>query len=321
MKELLHLLKQGNRSALLAAVTNALVSFVKGITYLFTGNVAMFAETLHSLGDAANQLFVFTGSALSKKRPTKRFPKGFGRVVNLVLLGAVIVVGIMAYETIKEGVSHIFQPSRATGFWLNLIVLLSCTFLESLVLVRAMREIVDEANIKVRGMMLFPAALKHLKSAKAATKLVFMEDSVATGGGLLAALSVVISHFTSFHQAEGIASILIGIMMFIVVGEVFLDNAAGVIGKSDEGMHLEVGQRIMSDPEVRDIKALTVIKEGDTFHVNAEIELDSSLTLAEIDDIRSRIEEAVFQIKSVTDVLITFDEDDAILDWEHGDGR
>jgi cation diffusion facilitator family transporter len=321
LKEFFQLLKQGNKSALTAAVVNALVSLVKGVTYIFTGNVAMFAETLHSLGDALNQLFVFTGSALSKKSPTKRFPKGFGRVVNLVLLGAVIVVGIMAYETIKEGISHIIHPSESTGFLLNLLVLLGCTFLESTVLVKAMKEITHEAGVQATGLKLFPAAIKNLKSANAATKLVFMEDSVATGGGLLAALAVVISHFTPFHQAEGIASILIGLMMFIVVGEVFLDNAAGAIGESDEGMHLQVGQLIMSDPDVKDIQVLTVLKEGDSFHVDAEVELDSSLTLAEIDQIRERIEDSVMTFPHVSDVLITFDEVDSVTDWEYGDGR
>ncbi len=41
-----------------------------------------------------------------------------------------------------------------------------------------------------------------------------MEDLVATGGGVLALIAVFISRFTPFHQAEGIASILIGLMMF-----------------------------------------------------------------------------------------------------------
>ncbi|MBC1521774.1 cation diffusion facilitator family transporter [Listeria aquatica] len=321
MKEFFQLLKHGNTSALTAAIVNGIVSLVKGITYFFTGNVAMFAETLHSLGDAANQLFVFTGSALSKKRPTKKFPKGFGRIVNLVLLFAVIVVGIMAYETVKEGISHIFHPAESTGFLINLIVLLACTALESTVLLKAMREIVAESGEEASGFKIIPAAVRNLKSAKAATKLVFMEDSVATAGGLLAAIAVVISHFTPFHQAEGIASILIGLLMFIVVGEVFLDNAGGAIGKSDEGMNLQVGQRIMSDPDVRDIQVLTVIKEGDTFHVDAEVELDTTLTLAEIDDIRDRIEDDVLKIKGVSDVVITFDEVDNTLDWQYGDGR
>src|SRR5690625_2558966 len=108
------LFKKGNKSALIAAIVNTIISIIKGVAYFFTGNVAMFAETMHSLGDAANQYFVYIGSALSKKMPTDRFPNGFGRLVNLVLLGAVLIVGIMSYETIKEGFLHILNPVEST---------------------------------------------------------------------------------------------------------------------------------------------------------------------------------------------------------------
>ncbi|EUJ44568.1 cation diffusion facilitator family transporter [Listeria riparia] len=321
MKELFQLLKEGNKSALTAAIVNVLVSVIKGVTYIFTGNVAMFAETLHSLGDAANQFFVFVGSALSKKRPTKRFPNGFGRVVNLVLLGAVLVVGIMAFETIKEGISHIFHPTESTGFVINLVVLAVCTTLESFVLVKAMREITHDAGLESHGMNLFKDSIANFGKAKAATRLVFLEDSVATGGGLLAMIAIIISHYTPYHQAEGIASALIGIMMFIVVGKVFLDNAAGAIGESDEGMQVQIGQLVMSDSDVQDIQVIKVLKEGDFYHVDVEVELNPALTLAEVDDIKDRLEERILQVPHVVDVLVSFDEDDAIRNWEYGDGR
>ena len=107
MRDFLILLKEGNKPSLLAAIVNTIIAILKGIAFFLTGNVAMFAETMHSIGDAANQFFVFIGSALSKKAPTPKFPNGFGRLVNLVCLGAVIIVGIMSYETIKEGWHHI----------------------------------------------------------------------------------------------------------------------------------------------------------------------------------------------------------------------
>ncbi|EAG3019461.1 TPA_asm: cation diffusion facilitator family transporter, partial [Listeria monocytogenes] len=86
-------------------------------------------------------------------------------------------------------------------------------------------------------------------------------------------------------------------------------------------MHLTVGQLVMSDPDVRDIQVLTVLKEGDVFHVDVEVELDPMLTLAEVDDIKDRLEESIGKLRGVADVLISFDEDDAIRNWEYGDGR
>ena len=115
MNEILRLLKGGNKPSLLAGIVNAVIAILKAIAYVLTGNVAMFAEMLHSLGDAANQFFVFVGSALSKKAPTPKFPNGFGRVVNLVCLGAVIIVGIMSYEAVKEGWHHVINPAETKG--------------------------------------------------------------------------------------------------------------------------------------------------------------------------------------------------------------
>jgi cation diffusion facilitator family transporter len=316
MGEILQLLKRGNKSAMLAAIINTIISIIKGAAFMFTGNVAMFAETMHSLGDAANQFFVFVGSALSKKAPTEKFPNGFGRLVNLVLLGAVLIVGIMAFETIKEGYHHVVHPTKSGGFMINILVLAVSTILETFVLFKAMKEILHDLEIEANGLGVFTKSLANLGKAKPATKLVFMEDLVATLGGLLAISAVVISHFTKFHQIEGLASILIGALMFFVVGKVFLDNAAGVIGQADEEMENKIGALVMEDPDVKDIQEITVIKEGEDLHVELEIEVDPRLTVAAADDIKDRLEEKIMAEKGVVDVTIEIDEEDGVMTWQ-----
>jgi len=316
MGEILQLLKRGNKSALLAAIINTIISIIKGVAFMFTGNVAMFAETMHSLGDAANQFFVFIGSALSKKAPTERYPNGFGRLVNLVLLGAVLIVGIMAFETIKEGYHHVVHPTESGGFIINLLVLAVATLLEMFVLFKAMKEILHDIEVKASGFQVFTQSFANLGKAKPATKLVFMEDLVATIGGLLAIMAVVISHLTAFHQIEGLASMLIGAMMLFVVGKVFLDNAAGVLGQADEEMENKIGTLVMEDPDVKDIQGLTVIKEGEDLHVELEIEVDPRLTVAAADDIKDRLEEKIMAEKGVVDVTIEFDEEDEVMSWQ-----
>src|SRR6185437_6950734 len=130
MRDILKLLKEGNKPSLLAAIVNTVIAILKAIAFFFTGNVAMFAEMMHSIGDAANQFFVYIGSSLSKKAPTPRFPNGFGRLVNLVCLGAVIIVGILSYETIIEGWHHIQHPTESSGVAITLSVLAIAIILE-----------------------------------------------------------------------------------------------------------------------------------------------------------------------------------------------
>jgi cation diffusion facilitator family transporter len=315
MGELFFLLKKGNKSAMTAAIVNTIIAIAKGVAFMITGNVAMFAETMHSIGDAANQFFVFIGSALSKKAPTDRYPNGFGRLVNLVLLGAVLIVGIMAYETIIEGYHHILHPTESGGFLINIGVLGFALILELFVLYKAMKEVMHEVGEDAKGLSVIFKSFAHLGRAKPATKLVFMEDLVASSGGLLAIIAVVIAHFTGILWVEGAASILIGLMMFFVVGRVFLDNAAGVLGRADEEMEEKIGLLVMADPDVKDIQSLAVIKEGEDLHVELEIEIDPNLTIAAADDIKDRLLEKIIAEKGVTDVTIEFDEEDGVRTW------
>lgn len=310
------LLRKGNKSALMASIVNTIIAIIKGVAYFFTGNVAMFAETMHSLGDAANQFFVYVGSALSKKMPTERFPNGFGRLVNLVLLGAVIIVGIMSYETIKEGYLHILQPTESTGIVINISVLGVAFLLEFYVLYKAMKEVLHETNTKATGVQAFFKSFSALRRAKPATKLVFMEDLVATLGGIIAIIGILLAYFAGWHAAEGIASIIIGLMMFYVVGRVFLDNARGVLGETDDELEEKIAQFVLSNPEIKDIKTLYAMKEGEDYHIEMKLEIAPSLTVDEATDIKDKIESKILEIKGVTDVIIEFEEDDGIESFD-----
>ncbi|WP_406945860.1 cation diffusion facilitator family transporter [Halobacillus sp. SY10] len=320
MRELFVLLKKGNKPALWASIINATISLIKGIAYFITGNVAMFAEMMHSIGDMANQFFVFIGSALSKKAPTDKFPNGFARLVNLVLLGAVIIVGILAYETIKEGIHHILHPPEAGSWlWLNLTVLGVAAILESFVLYKAMKEVVkDIGQENVKGMEVVKVSLANLGGAKPATKLVFLEDMVATAGALIAMISILIATYTPFHTAEGYASVIIGVMLFYVVGRIFLDNAAGVLGVADEEMEKKIGEFVFEHPEVRDIKKLMVMKEGEELHVELKLEFDPEMSIETIDHVLDGIEKKILNQRGVTEVIIESDKDDDQLSWDPG---
>ncbi|WP_342462826.1 cation diffusion facilitator family transporter [Ureibacillus sp. FSL K6-8385] len=318
MRELARLLKNGNKPSFIAALVNLFLGIIKGIAYFFTGNVAMFAEMMHSLGDAANQFFVFVGSALSKKAPTIQFPNGFGRVVNLVCLGAVIIVGILSYETVREGLHHVLHPvKQSDGILLALGVLLIGIIMESFVLHKAAKEILHETGVSASVFGSIPKSAVYLKRAKPATKLVWMEDAVATSGNVLAFLAIVIAYFTGFHELEGIVSMIIGTMMFFVVGRVFLDNARGVIGETDEEMLIHIGNLVMKDPHVKDIERLEVVKEGEFLHVELIAETNPTLSLEYLDQVRDHLVELILAQKGVTKVMIAFDKEDNITEWNH----
>lgn len=310
------LLKHGNKSSLIASVVNLFIAFLRGGAWLLTGSTAMFAEFMHALADSANQGFVYIGTALSKKAPTDRFPNGFGRVVNLVCLAAVLVVAIMSYETVKEGIHHILHPIEGGQLYILLPVFGIGVVLEFFVLYKAMKYVVAEVGVEAKGLAVIGTSFKYLKKASPATRLVFMEDIVASSGGVLAIIAVLLGHFTPFVQAEGVVSVIIGISMFYVVSRVFLDNVSGAIGEADHTMEARIGELLMNDPDVKDIQKIVVLREGEELHAELEIEVDPSLTVAQADAIKDRLEKQILSHEGVTDVTIELDQTDHINHWE-----
>lgn len=311
------LVKKGNTSSGTAAIGNTGLAIVKGIAASLTGSGAMFASTMHSLADAINQAFVFVGSVLAEKKPTKRFPTGFGRLINVFCMVAVIVVSIMAYETILEGFHLVNHPSESHGgFWLNLIVLLISLAVDGFVLIKAMKEIMHEARVEAKGIGIVSAAFRNAGRAAPPTRLVFYEDLVATSGALLALIAVVVTSLTSFALLDGISSILIGILMVGVAFKVGYDNMVGLIGVSaPPEVEEKVASIIFSNPEVTDIYEMRILQEGRYYHVEGLIELKPGMTLAVADDIKFNIKNSLLRDADIADVTIGIIEDDGVKKW------
>ena len=208
-----------------------------------------------------------------------------------------------------------FHPTESKGFLINISVLAIGVILESFVLFKAMKEIAHETGSEAKGLAVITGSFGSFKKAKPPTKLVFMEDLVATLGGVLAIIAIVISHTTPFHQAEGLASIIIGILMMLVVVKVFMDNAAGVIGEADADMELIIGRMIKKHKLVDDVQEISVVKVGDDLHVNVKVEVKPNLEFGVLDDIQDELVKKIKTNTSITVVNMMFDETDKHNQW------
>ncbi len=313
----LKLLKKGNKSSAIAMGGNAVIAGAKGIAASISGSGAMFASSMHSLADALNQGFVFVGSVLAEKKPTRRFPTGFGRVINIFCMIAVIVVTIMAYETIREG-WHLLQHPVHTGsaFWLNVGVLILNLLIDGGILIKAMKEILVEARVQSKGLGIIAASFKHVGRSAPPTRLVFYEDLVAVTGALLALIAVVITAFTVFAALDGVVTILIGLLMVGVAFRVGYDNMVGLIGvAAPRDVAEKVSKIILSDQDVTDINNIRITQEGRYYHVDVMIELREGLSLAVADDIKFRVQDQLMADPDITDVVLGIIEDNGVKDW------
>lgn len=308
-------LKRGNLSSGLASLGNLAISIVKFIVAGISGNGTMFATAMHSLADTVNQSFVYFGSVLAEMDPSKKFPHGFGRVINLVCMIAVIVVTVMAYHTIISGWELIRNPQESSDFLLNIIVLLFSFGVDGYILIKTMKEIQHEAKVEGKP-NLITSAVRNVQKATPATKLVFYEDIVATLGAILAIIGIVLAQFFEILVADGVISILIGILMLFVAFRVGYDNMLGLIGVAAPAeIEDEIAKSVLADSCVVDIDEMRVVQEGRAYHVYITVELKKGLTLDEADDLKFRMSKKLLNDPNITNVVLAVVEDDGIREW------
>lgn len=316
MSNWIALVKKGNTSSAVAALGNTGLAAIKAVAASFSGSGTMFASAMHSVADAVNQGFVFVGSVLAERSPTKRFPTGFGRVINLFCMIAVIVVTIMAYETFHKGMKLLKHPEESTNFWLNFIVLFIAIVIDGSILYKAMKEIMKETRSSAKGPGIFIAAFRNANRAAPPTRLVFYEDIVATLGAVFALLAIILAEFTTFKAMDGIATILIACLMIGVAFKVGFDNMIGLIGvAAPKDVEERIAGMIVADPDVTDISKLRIVQEGRRYHVEAYIELRKGLTLADATEIKHRVRDHLLADSDISDVTLGILDDNGIKTW------
>lgn len=317
MASVVEFFKRGNKSSGIAALGNTFLAVVKGVAAGVSGSGTMLATTLHSVADALNQFFVFIGSSISEKEATKRFPMGFGRVVNLFVLIAVIIISIMAYETILKGWELIQHPKASTNLWLNVAIMALAVLVDGSILFKAMKEIAHETRTEASGNGLIANAFKNVNRAAPPTRLVFYEDLIATFGALLALASIVLADVTGYYFLDGLGTLLIGLLLVGIALKIGYENTIGLIGvAAPKDLEDRIAKTILSDKDVVDINKLRIIQEGRQYHVESYLELRKGLTLADADDIKFRVRDKVLTDPDVDDVVMGIIEADDVQTWK-----
>lgn len=97
---------------LASVLLNAAQAAVKLAAFIIVGSLALYAETLHSVGDVINSFILYLASyIIVNKKPSPKYPFGFGRfpyiasIISISILVGAIANNILtqAYEALHEG--------------------------------------------------------------------------------------------------------------------------------------------------------------------------------------------------------------------------
>jgi cation diffusion facilitator family transporter len=82
-----------------------------------TGSVALLADTIHNIGDAATAIPLWFAFTLARRKPSQRFTFGYGRVEDLAGVAIVITILFSAVVAGYQSIERLLHPQKVEYLW------------------------------------------------------------------------------------------------------------------------------------------------------------------------------------------------------------
>jgi len=287
----------GSKKVIYAAlIGNSLVAVTKFIAATITGSSAMFSEGIHSVVDTGNQVLLLFGLKQAQKPPDEKFPFGHGKEIYFwSFVVSILIFALGAGISIYEGIHHVLHPRPIQNPLINYVVLALAIVFESGALYFAVKEF-----RKAKGDLGYFEAVRRGKDPT--LFVVLFEDTAAMLGLLIALFGIALGQATGILIFDGIASILIGVLLALTAIWLAYETKGLLIGESARKDIREkiyrITQRIDAVEHVNEV--LTMHMGPEFILVNLSVDLKDNLetgqmekAIAEIDrTIKSEIPEA-----------------------------
>lgn len=280
-----------SRKVVIAALGgNALIAVAKFVAAWLSGSAAMLAEAVHSVADTANQGLLLVGMALSAKRDPERYPLGRARetylwafIVSLMLF---LLGGVVA---LYEGVKKITSPGEAHGSVVAAVAVLGVSIAVELA---SFRVAAREFN-RARGRRSIAAALFYGKDPT--IPIVLLEDTAALAGLVIAFGAVATSWATGSVVADGIGSILIGVLLCGVGLTLAYETHGLIIGEAaTPEMRARALGVVAETPGVEGVSQMLTLHIGpDTVLLALKVRFRRGATVEEVERVTNTVEERV----------------------------
>ena len=229
------------KAVVAAVLANIAIGVVKFIAAGISGSSAMLSEGIHSIVDSGNGLLILFGMKRAERKPDLLHPFGYSMELYFwTLVVAVMIFALGGGVSMYEGVSRIMEITPETTLGdptMNYVIIAISAVIEGISLSIALREF-NAARGDVKPM-------RFIRDAKDPSLFtVVLEDSAALTGLLFAFLGTLLAHITGNPVFDGVASVLIGVLL-ACVAVLLLRETKGLL----------IGEGLAGD-EIRQVEAL-----------------------------------------------------------------
>ncbi len=230
----------GSKKVIYAALAgNAMISITKFGAAAFTGSSAMLSEGIHSLVDTGNQILLLHGMKQAKKPADANFPFGHGKEIYFwSFIVAMLIFALGGGISIYEGIKHLQHPEPMSNPMVNYIVLGLAMLFEGAAWFFAFKEF-----RAVKGKWGYVEAIQRAKDPS--IFVVLFEDSAAMLGLAVAFAGVALSQWTGILWFDGLASIIIGLILIGTALWLAYETKSLLIGESANSATVQGVRKIL----------------------------------------------------------------------------
>ena len=265
----------------------------------------MLSEGIHSVVDTGNQLLLLLGLHKAKKPADDRFPFGHGKEVYFwSFVVALLIFAVGSGVSLYEGIHHLMHPAPITSPYVNYIVLVLAMLFEGAALYFALTEF-----RRTKGKWTYLEAVR--KGKDPTNFVVLFEDSAAMLGLFVAFLGVFLTQVTGNLIYDGLASIVIGLILGGTAIWLAYETKGLLIGESANLQVVRDIREILSGvPQVEHVNEVLTMHMGPQFILaNLSVDFKDELTAVDIEDAISKMDAQIK--KSCPDVQRVFVEAEA----------
>ncbi len=235
-----------SRKSIYAGIAaNVAIAVAKIVGFIFTRSSAMLSEAIHSFVDCGNGILLLVGQRQAARPADETHPFGYGKELYFwSLIVALLIFFLGGGISIVEGIEHVLHPGAPQDpTWSYAILGIAFVFEAS-----ALRIALREFRAANPGRPVLQA-IHASKDPSGFTTL--FEDSAALLGLVAAFAGIFISHNFGIPQADGAASIVIGLILLTVAVLLIAESKALLVGEGADLATLRaIRALVQDDPDV-----------------------------------------------------------------------
>ena len=272
-------------------------TLIQIIIFYFSNSIALLADTIHNLGDACTAIPLGIAFVLGKRKPSKRFTYGYGRVEDLAGLAVVFTILASAIWAGYESVQRFFHPQQVGHLW-------------------AVAAAAIVGFLGNEGVALF-----RIKVGREMGSAALIADGYHARTDGIASLSVLAS-VIGVWLGYPLADPIIGMLMTLLILRIVWESAAAVFTRILDGVEPDVPDKIRAQAKktagVADVSEVRVRWLGHRIHAELNVAVSERLSVVEGHDIANRVRhELLHNLQFLSGVTIHVDPANASGEAHH----